>query len=61
MKCNAEKGSKSLSKYKRPLLRQPFTPRLDKAAPAHLVNKIAAEIPHITWRDYVYWNVILEP
>mgnify|MGYP001224177196 CR=1 FL=1 len=61
MKCNAEKGSKSLSRYKRPLLKQPFAPRLDKAAPAHLVNKIATEIPHITWTDYIYWNIILEP
>jgi 5-methylcytosine-specific restriction endonuclease McrA len=60
MKCNSEKGSKSLSKYKRPLLRQPFAPRLDKAAPAHLVNKIATEIPTKTWIDYIYWHVILE-
>jgi 5-methylcytosine-specific restriction endonuclease McrA len=60
MKCNAEKGSKSLSKFKRPLLRQPIAPRLDKAAPAHLVNKIAAEIPHKTWLDWIYWSVILE-
>jgi 5-methylcytosine-specific restriction endonuclease McrA len=61
LRCNSEKGSKSLGKYKRPLLRHPYAPKLDKAAPAHLVNKIAAEIPHISWRDYVYWNLILEP
>jgi 5-methylcytosine-specific restriction endonuclease McrA len=61
IRCNSEKGSKSLGRYKRPLLRQPYAPKLDKAAPAHLVSKIATEIPHITWRDYVYWNVILDP
>jgi 5-methylcytosine-specific restriction endonuclease McrA len=60
MKCNSEKGSKSVNRYKRQLLRQPFAPRLNKAAPAHLVNKIAMEIPHETWVDYVYWSVILE-
>jgi hypothetical protein len=50
-----------LHRFKRRLLRKPFAPRLDKAAPAHLVSKIAAEIPHQTWSDYIYWNVILEP
>jgi len=61
MKCNAQKGRRSVNNYKRALIRKPFAPRLDKAAPAHLVSKIAAEIPHKTWIDYIYWNVILEP
>jgi len=60
-RCNLDKGSKPLHRFKRRLLRKPFAPRLDKAAPAHLVSKIAAEIPHQTWSDYIYWNVILEP
>lgn len=61
MKCNTEKGRKSLKGYKRPLIRRPFAPRLDKAAPAHIVSRIASEIPHKSWNDYVYWNVILKP
>ena len=59
-RCNSEKGCRSLKKYKRPLLRQPYIPMLDKAAPSQLVNKIAAKIPHVTWEDYIYWHVILE-
>jgi len=61
LRCNSEKGGQSLSKYKRKLIRQPYAPRLTKAAPAHLVNRIALDIPHITWRDYIYWGAILLP
>jgi 5-methylcytosine-specific restriction endonuclease McrA len=60
-RCNAQKGRKSLDKFKRPLLRQPYAPKLDKAAPSHLVSRLAGEIPHKTWEDYLYWSVILEP
>ncbi len=61
MRCNRDKGSAPLSRCKQRLLRPPFAPRLDKAAPAHIVSKIAAEIPHQTWADYIYWNIIIEP
>ena len=61
LRCNAEKGSKSLDRYKRKLLRQPFVPKLNKAAPIHIVNKIASEIPHETWTDFLYWHIILDP
>ena len=57
---NSEKGSKSVSNYKRKLIRKPYVPRLDRAAPTHIVSKLAAEIPHETWIDYIYWNVLLE-
>lgn len=61
MRCNSHKGRKSVKNYKR-LIRKPFAPKLDKAAPKQLVNKIASEeIQHETWSDYIYWNVILEP
>jgi 5-methylcytosine-specific restriction endonuclease McrA len=59
MKCNAKKGNKPASKFTEPI-RMPYAPQLDKAAPVHLVNKIAAEIPHETWTDYLYWNIQLE-
>jgi len=61
-RCNLQKGNKLASKFKRPLIRKPYAPRLDKAAPAHLVSRIAAaEIPHVTWEDFIYWNIILQP
>jgi 5-methylcytosine-specific restriction endonuclease McrA len=59
-RCNSQKGHRSASKYKRPLIRQPYIPRLSKAAPVHVVRKLAAEIPHETWVDYIYWNVTIE-
>jgi 5-methylcytosine-specific restriction endonuclease McrA len=58
-RCNSQKSDKSLKKYKRQLIRAPYVPKLSKAAPCHVVRKLAAEIPHKTWIDYIYWNVIL--
>ena len=60
MRCNSRKGGKTLERSGLRLLRRPFAPRLDKAAPANLVSRVAAEIPHESWEDYIYWNVILE-
>ena len=59
-RCNSLKGRRSVDKFRR-LIRKPYAPRLDKAAPAYLVNKLMAEIPHETWTDHIYWSVILEP
>jgi hypothetical protein len=39
----------------------PYAPKLSQAAPIHIVNKIAAEIPHESWQDFLYWEIILEP
>ena len=61
IRCNSRKGGKPLHKCGLRLIRKPFAPKLDKAAPSHLISKIAAEIPHDTWIDYIYWNIILEP
>ena len=58
-KCNGQKGCKSANNYKRQLLRKPFAPKLDKAAPTHIVRRLSAEIPHITWLDFIYWNISL--
>lgn len=60
LKCNTKKGGKALKKSGMSLIHQPYVPKLDKAAPAHLVSKIAAEIPHETWMDFIYWSVILD-
>lgn len=60
-KCNNQKGHKSVGRYKRELIRQPFAPKLSKAAPIHVVKKLAAELPHETWVDYVYWEILLDP
>jgi 5-methylcytosine-specific restriction endonuclease McrA len=60
VKCNNQKDRMSLRKWGKKLLRKPYAPRLDKAAPSHLVSKIASEIPHETWMDFIYWNVELK-
>jgi len=61
IRCNGQKGRRSADKFKRPLIREPYAPKLDKAAPAHLVSRLAGEIPHETWEDYIYWNVKILP
>ena len=58
--CNAKKGARHPNKFKWPLI-MPYAPKLDKAAPVHLVNKIAGEIIEKTWADYLYWRIVLEP
>jgi 5-methylcytosine-specific restriction endonuclease McrA len=58
--CNARKGGRIPSRAGMTLIRHPFAPRLDKAAPARLVSRIASEIPHESWEDYIYWNLILD-
>jgi len=59
VKCNNQKDRMPAHKFSKKLIRQPYAPRLDKAAPSHLVSRIAAEIPHETWLDYIYWNIEL--
>ena len=59
MKCNSKKSNKSLKKSGMKLIREPYIPQLDKAAPASVVNKIGINIPVESWEDFIYWNVIL--
>lgn len=59
VRCNSQKASKPLDRYHRKLIKKPEPLRIDKAAPVHIVNQLAAEIPHKTWVDYIYWNLIL--
>lgn len=60
LRCNSQKGHKQLQNYKRDLIRKPFVPKLSKAAPVHVARKLAAEIPHETWVDYIYWHILLD-
>jgi hypothetical protein len=60
MRCNSRKGGRQPEEAGLTLLRKPFAPRLDRAAPANLVSRMIGEIPHESWEDYIYWNVILE-
>jgi 5-methylcytosine-specific restriction endonuclease McrA len=60
LKCNGEKGQKPVGKYKSPI-REPYVPQLDKAAPTQVVSRLAADIQHKTWVDFIYWNVVLIP
>lgn len=59
LRCNSKKGDRPAYKFREPI-RMPYAPKLDAAAPVQLVNKIAAEIPHETWTDWIYWNIQLE-
>lgn len=61
MRCNFKKGGKLLHNSGVRLLRHPYAPRLNKSAPVDVVNKIGLKIPHVTWSDYIYWNVELLP
>ncbi len=59
VRCNNKKDRMSLKKFGKRLIRQPYAPTLDKAAPSHLVSKLATDIPHETWTDFIYWNIEL--
>jgi 5-methylcytosine-specific restriction endonuclease McrA len=57
--CNSKKGAKHPSKFKWPII-MPYAPKLNQAAPIHIINKIAADIVEKSWQDYVYWEILLE-
>ena len=59
-RCNSEKGNKLVGKYKEPL-RAPYTPKLNRAAPTQLVSRLAMEIPHKSWMDFIYWSIEILP
>ena len=59
LKCNNKKDWHMLSECGMKLIRKPYIPILDKAAPSHVVSRIAFSIPHETWVDFIYWNIIL--
>lgn len=60
-KCNNRKGGKTPREAGLRLIRAPYVPKLDHAAPKLAVHRIGTNIPYKTWEDYVYWNVVLEP
>ena len=59
LKCNNKKDRHLLHECGMKLIRKPYIPMLDKAAPSHVVSRIAFSIPHETWVDFIYWNIIL--
>jgi len=59
-RCNNRKGGKTAEQAGMVLIRKPFTPTLNKAAPKEIINKIGARIPYKTWLDWIYWNIELE-
>jgi hypothetical protein len=60
LRCNNKKGNRTLDQAGMKLIRQPYIPRLDKAAPKDIINRIGANIPYETWTDYIYWHICLE-
>lgn len=57
IKCNSKKGCKPLKLSGLKLIRDPYIPKLNKAAPLNLVSKIGLNIQHESWSDYIYWVI----
>ena len=60
IKCNTKKRNRTPKQAHMSLIRQPFVPKLDRSVPRNLIKKIGMRIPHKTWTDYIYWNVLLK-
>ncbi len=58
MACNNRKGNKRWKQGEIFMTHQPFVPRLTKAAPRNLVNKLCFRQPQRAWLDYIYWKVV---
>ena len=59
MTCNNRKGNKRWKKGELNMLQEPYAPKLTKAAPRNLVNKLCFKTPHQSWSDYIYWRVTM--
>jgi 5-methylcytosine-specific restriction endonuclease McrA len=57
--CNNRKGNKRWKAGELKMLHQPYAPKLTKAAPRNLVNKLSFKTPHQSWTDYIYWRIAL--
>src|SRR3954464_11632167 len=55
--CNNRKGNKRWKAGELKMFSQPYAPKLTKAAPRNLVNKLSFKTPHQSWCDYIYWRV----
>ena len=55
--CNNHKGNKRWKAGELKMLQQPYVPKLTKAAPKNLVNKLSFKVPHQSWVDYIYWRI----
>ena len=58
MGCNNRKGNRHPKPGELNMLHQPFIPRLTKAAPRNLVEKLNFRTPPMTWNSYIYWSVV---
>lgn len=55
--CNNHKGNKRWKKGELKMIQEPYVPKLTKAAPKNLVNKLSFKAPHQSWTDYIYWRI----
>jgi len=55
--CNNRKGNRKPRPGEMDMLHRPFVPKLTKAAPRPLVEKLSFLVPHPSWRDYIYWSL----
>ena len=60
MGCNNRKGNKRLKAGDlKSMHHQPYAPKLTKAAPRTLVNKVGFKVLPRAWMDYIYWQITL--
>jgi 5-methylcytosine-specific restriction endonuclease McrA len=55
--CNNRKGNRRLKPNELAQMHHPFVPKLTRAAPRTLVEKLSFRVPHPSWSDYIYWSV----
>jgi 5-methylcytosine-specific restriction endonuclease McrA len=55
--CNNRKGNRRPRPGELELHHAPFIPKLTRAAPRTLVEKLSFRVPHPSWRDYIYWSM----
>jgi len=57
MGCNNRKGNRRPRPGEIDLLHEPFIPRLTRAAPRNLVEKLSFRVPPMAWSSYIYWKI----
>ncbi len=55
--CNNRKGNRTPRAGEFQLPHRPRVPRLTRAAPRSLVEKLSFRVPHPSWQDYIYWSL----
>ena len=59
MSCNNRKGNRRPRPGELKMSHQPFVPRLTRAAPRNLVEKLSFRSPPLAWSAYIYWSVVI--